>query len=35
MRVALRSLHSRFENMVATMTMEANNPDFWQADSET
>lgn len=34
-RVAMRSVHSKFENLVAKMTMEANNPDFWQADSET
>lgn len=34
-RVALRSLHSRFENLVAKMTMEADNPDFWEADSAT
>jgi hypothetical protein len=35
MRVAMRSLHSKFENLVAQMTLEADNPDFWVADSET
>jgi len=34
-RVALRSVHTKFENLVAKMTMEANNPDFWEADSVT
>lgn len=33
LRVALRSTHSKFENTVAKMVMEANNPDFWEADS--
>jgi hypothetical protein len=31
----MRSLHSKFENLVAQMTLEADNPDFWVADSET
>lgn len=35
LRVALRSTHTKFENLVARMTMEANNPDFWAADSAT
>lgn len=34
-RVALRNAHSKFENLVAKMTMEVDNPDFWNADSGT
>lgn len=33
--VALRSAHKRFETMVATLTLAAEHPDFWQAVAGT
>ena len=35
MRVALRSIHVKFENLVGRLASEVDNPDFWQAGSAT
>jgi hypothetical protein len=33
--VVIQQQHHRFETLVARMTMAADSPDFWKADSGT
>ena len=35
MRIALRSMHVKYENLVGRLTSEVDNQDFWQAGSAT